>query len=61
MVTGVFRYANVYPMAVNLLAGEALDTRPLVTHRYAFPRVAEALAFVAGGDPTALKTMVTFD
>jgi L-iditol 2-dehydrogenase len=59
-VTGVFRYANVYPAAVALLAAGKIDTRPLITHRFPFPQVAEAVEFAARNRQTALKTMVNF-
>lgn len=61
LITGVFRYANVYQSAVNLLAAGAIDTRPLITHRFRFPQVAEAVQFAAQNRQTALKTMVNFD
>ena len=59
-IAGVFRYANVYPAAVSLLGAGRIDPRPLITHRFGFPQVAEAVAFAAGNRRTALKTMVNF-
>jgi len=61
LVTGVFRYANRFPTAISLLAGGQLDTAPLITHRFAFPRAGEAVEFAARNRDVALKTMVTFD
>jgi L-iditol 2-dehydrogenase len=61
MITGVFRYANVYQAAVNLLAAGRLSTDPLITHRFRFPQVEEALSFAAHNRDIALKTMVNFD
>lgn len=61
MVTGVFRYANVYQSAVNLLGAGKIDTAPIVTHRFAFPDVAEAVTFAQQNRAIALKTMVNFD
>ena len=60
-ITGVFRYENQFQKAVNLLASGQIDTARLVTHRFAFPRVEEAIRFAAGNRSTALKTMVTFE
>ena len=60
-ITGVWRYANVYPTAVNLLAAGKLDTEPLITHRFPFPEVEEATKFAAGNKMASLKTMVNFD
>jgi L-iditol 2-dehydrogenase len=61
MVTGVFRYANRFPVAVDLLASGRVDTRPLVTHRFAFPQVEEAIRFAVANKAQAIKTLVTFD
>jgi len=61
MFTGVFRYANVYPAAVGLLAAGKIDTAPLITHRFAFPQVPEAMAFALENKEIALKTMVNFE
>ncbi len=60
-ITGVFRYANVYQRAVNLLAAGKIDTAPLITHRFWFPAVAEAMEFACHNRDVALKTMVNFD
>jgi L-iditol 2-dehydrogenase len=61
LITSVFRYANVYQSAVNLLAEGTMDTAPLITHRFRFPQVAEAVEFAAQNRGVALKTMVNFD
>ncbi|MHC4479467.1 MAG: NAD(P)-dependent alcohol dehydrogenase [Planctomycetota bacterium] len=60
-VSGVFRYANVYERAVNLLASGRIDTSPIITHRFRFPQVPEAVEFAATNREAALKTMVNFD
>lgn len=56
----VFRYAGVYRAAVNLMAAGRIDTNALVTHRFEFPRVQEALEFCAHNRESSLKTMVIF-
>lgn len=60
-VTGVFRYANRFKAAVSLLASGKIDTMPLITHRFRFPDVAEAMEFAAENRDIALKTMVNFE
>ncbi len=60
-IVPVFRYANVYGRAVSLLASGRIDTAPLVTHRFRFPEVEEALKFASENREVALKTMVVFD
>jgi threonine dehydrogenase-like Zn-dependent dehydrogenase len=61
LVTGVFRYANVYQSAVNLLGAGKIDTAPIVTHRFVFPQVAGAVEFAQKNREIALKTMVNFE
>jgi L-iditol 2-dehydrogenase len=61
LISGVFRYANVYQAAVNLMAAGKIRTDPLITHRFRFPEVAEAVKFAAENREAALKTMVNFD
>ncbi|MCK4374080.1 MAG: NAD(P)-dependent alcohol dehydrogenase [Candidatus Brocadiae bacterium] len=60
IVTGVFRYANRFRTAVNLLASGRIDSEPLITHRFRFPQVEEAITFAAQNRERALKTMVNF-
>jgi L-iditol 2-dehydrogenase len=61
-VTGVWRYANVYQTAVDLMAAGRLDPRPLVTDRFAFPgEVQDAFQFAAEQPEGALKTMINLD
>jgi len=56
----VWRYAGVYGTAVNLLGAGKVDTTPIITNRFRFPEVAEALKFASQNRATALKTMVDF-
>jgi L-iditol 2-dehydrogenase len=60
-IVTVFRYANVYDRAVNLLASGKIDTEPLITHKFGFPEVEKALKFASENKEIALKTMVVFD
>ncbi len=60
LITGVFRYANQFKRAVSLLASGSIDTAPIITHRFQFPQVAEAIEFAARNREIALKTMVNF-
>ncbi len=61
LVTGVFRYANRFKAAIGLLASGKVDTGPLITHRFRFPDVAQAIEFAARSRDVALKTMVNFE
>ena len=57
-LTGVHRYANAYPAAIALLAGGAVDARPIITHHFKFSRVVEAFDFAASRPEDAVKIMV---
>ncbi|MFT4085137.1 MAG: NAD(P)-dependent alcohol dehydrogenase [Nocardioides sp.] len=56
VVTGVFRYANTWPLAIELAATGRIDLDSLVTHVFGLDRVAEALE--ADRLPGALKAVV---
>lgn len=55
-VTGVFRYANTWPLAIELATSGKVDLDALVTSRFGLDDVEEALA--AATDPKALKVIV---
>lgn len=56
LLTGVFRYANTWPAAVELVRSGRVDLDALVTGRFSLDEVAEALESTA--DPRTLKSMV---
>ena len=55
-VTGIFRYTNTWPIAIQMLADGDVDLDSLVTQVYGLDQVEEALT--AEASPTALKRMV---
>ena len=57
----VWRYAGVYERAVNLLGAGKIDTSLIITNRFRFPEVGEALKFASQNRASALKTMVNFE
>jgi L-iditol 2-dehydrogenase len=57
-IVTVFRYAGLYKRAIRLLAEGVIDARPIVTHRFRFPRVDEALKFASENRDRAAKTMI---
>ncbi|GHD05414.1 NAD(P)-dependent alcohol dehydrogenase [Zhihengliuella salsuginis] len=56
-VTGLFRYANCYPAALQLIGAGAVDAAGMITHRFGLEET-EAAMTVNGRDPEALKAMV---
>ena len=56
VVTGVFRYANTWPTAIDLVAHGRVDLDGMVTGTFGLDEVQAALE--ATGDPTSLKAVV---
>lgn len=55
-VTGVFRYANTWPLAIDLASSGRVDLDSLVTGRFSLSET--ELAMRAGKSPTAVKAVV---
>nr|WP_245570947.1 NAD(P)-dependent alcohol dehydrogenase [Glaciibacter superstes] len=55
-LTGVFRYANTWPLAIELVSSGRVDLDALVTGRFGLDDVESALN--AAGDPATLKAIV---
>ena len=55
-LTGVFRYANTWPLAIELASSGRVDLDSLVTSRFPLEQVEDALH--AAVDPQALKVVV---
>jgi len=55
----VFRYANVYQAAIDLVAGGRVRVAPLITDRYPFDRAVEAFEYARSPRPETLKIIIT--
>lgn len=56
-IRGIFRYANCYPAAIELVASGRVNLDALVTHRYAFDQTPEAFVF-AEHEKRSMKVMI---
>jgi L-iditol 2-dehydrogenase len=56
-VTGVFRYANTYPLALRLISSGAINVTDVITHRFALEETERALT-ISRTDRNSLKAMV---
>lgn len=57
-VKTIFRYANVYPAAIALIASGRVDVRSLVTHRFTLERAEDALRLADSRADGVIKAMV---
>lgn len=55
---GVFRYANVYPMAIDILNSQIIDFEAAITRRFPLEQTGEALAFALDHKREAIKTVI---
>ncbi len=58
-VLGVFRYANMYPVAVSLAQAGKVNLGPLVTHTFPLADLQHALEFVDTQKDQVIKGVVT--
>jgi L-iditol 2-dehydrogenase len=56
-ISGVFRYANTYPLALQLIASGAVNVTDVISHRFPLAETEQALT-IAKQDPRALKAVV---
>ncbi len=54
----VFRYANVYPRAIELIASGKVDLKPLVSATFPFEKSVEAVKRAASGRPDDVKLQI---
>jgi len=54
----IFRYAHVYPRAINLMESGKIDVKPLITDRYKFEDSIKAFEYAANPKPTSVKVII---
>jgi D-xylulose reductase len=57
----VFRYANIYDRAINLIASGKVDLKPLVSRTFAFEQSVAAFERAAEAHPTDVKIQIAFE
>ncbi len=56
----VFRYANIYDRAINLIASGKVDLKPLVSRTFDFEQSVQAFERAAEAHPTDVKIQIAF-
>ncbi|XP_013419139.1 sorbitol dehydrogenase [Lingula anatina] len=57
-IRGLFRYANCYPAALEMIASGAVDVKPLITHHFTLEESLEAFETSRTGAGGAIKVMI---
>jgi len=60
-VKTVFRYRNIYPMAIKAIANGTIDVSGIVTHEFSFDEVAKAFEFVINNKTDVVKAVIKID
>jgi D-xylulose reductase len=60
-VEHIFRYAHVYPRALALMAGGAIDVKPLITDMFPFEAGIEAFQFARHMPATSVKAQIELE
>jgi L-iditol 2-dehydrogenase len=58
-LSGVFRYANTWPLAIDLLAKSTIDLTPMISVHMDLDATDEALEFARTRKGSCIKVMVT--
>lgn len=54
----IFRYRNLYPVAINAISSGTIDVKSIVTHEFDFDQIGEAFDFVAKNPVDVVKAVI---
>jgi D-xylulose reductase len=54
----IYRYAHVYPRALELMGSGSIDVKPLITESYPFSRGVEAFEYARNPGPRSVKVQI---
>ncbi|WP_027781879.1 MULTISPECIES: NAD(P)-dependent alcohol dehydrogenase [Burkholderia] len=60
-IESVFRYANIFPRALALIASGAIDVKPFISRTFPFSESVRAFEEAASGQPRDIKIQIEMD
>lgn len=57
----IFRYRNLYPVAINAISSGAINVKNIVSHEFDFDHVREAFDFVVSNAKDVVKAVINID
>lgn len=54
----IFRYRNLYPVAINAISSGTINVKSIVTHEFEFDKISEAFTFVTENPMDVVKAVV---
>jgi len=60
-IESVFRYANIFPRAIQLIASGKLDVKPFISRTFPFAEGIQAFEEAASGLPTDVKVQIVME
>jgi len=60
-ITSIFRYKNLYPTTISLIAGGLVDINGIVSKRFTFEQTAEAYASAYENPSETVKNIIIFE
>ena len=61
VIKTIFRYAHVYPRAINLMSSGKIDVKQLITDTYKFKDGVAAFEYAANPRPTSVKIIIEME
>jgi D-xylulose reductase len=60
-IESVFRYTNIFPRAIQLIASGRLDVKPFISRTFAFADGVKAFEEAASGNPNDVKVQIVLE
>jgi L-iditol 2-dehydrogenase len=61
VITSIFRYRNIYPIAINAVAAGSIDISGIISNRFTFDQTPEAYKIVSERASEVVKGVIVFE